>query len=143
MFKYIKFSIATILFFILFSCSSPEDKPLEISFSTDSTQIVVKNIDQAGLFQLKANLETDSAYQQLVSVLQTPTDDDSIGMEKEWLGKLNLNEDKLVFTPDIPFIKGKTYLVETILNAQFATGEDILKDKVGTQIRPQQKTLKR
>ena len=127
----------------LFSCNTTNNKPLIIAFSPDSTQIVVKDINEAGLFQLKTNLNTDSAYQKLVTVLQTPADDDSTGMEIEWKGKLSLKGNELLFTPNLPFVKGKTYLVETMLNTQFASGEDILKDQVGTQIKPQQQTLKR
>ena len=143
MLKYIKFFLLAPSFWILCSCNTTKSKPLIINFSTDSTKITVKNIDESALFQLKSNLYTDSSYQELVAVLQTPTDDDSTSMEIEWPGKLSLNENELVFTPVLPFIKGKTYVVETILNTQFASGEDIIKDKVGNQIRPHHQILKR
>ena len=143
MFKYIKFLLVSILFFALFSCNVKNSKPLLITFSKDSTQIVLKDISEAGLFQLKSHLDSDSAYQNLVVVLETPADNDSTSMEMELKGKLSLNENQLVFTPELPFVKGKTYLVETIINAQFASGEDIIKDKVGNHIKPQQKTLLR
>ena len=143
MFKYIKFLLVSILFFTLFSCNVKNSKPLLITFSKDSTQIVLKDISEAGLFQLKSHLDSDSAYQNLVVVLETPGDNDSTSMEMELKGKLSLNENQLVFTPELPFVKGKTYLVETIINAQFASGEDIIKDKVGKHIKPQQKTLLR
>ena len=143
MFKYIKFLLVSILFFALFSCNVKNSKPLLITFSKDSTQIVLKDISEAGLFQLKSHLDSDSAYQNLVVVLETPGDNDSTSMEMELKGKLSLNENQLVFTPEISFKKGKTNLVETIINAQFASGEDIIKDKVGNHIKPQQKTLLR
>lgn len=143
MFKYIKFPASVICFCFLFSCNTTNEKPLVIVFSSDSSQIVVKDINQVGLFQLKSHIDTDSAYQKLVTVLQTPADDDSTSMEVEWQGNLSLKGDELLFTPNLPFLKGKTYLVETILNTQFASGEDIIKDKIGTQVKPQQQTLKR
>ena len=143
MFKYIKFPTIAICFCVLFSCNTANNKPLVIGFSSDSLQIVVKDINEAGLFQIRSHIDTDSAYQKLVTVLQTPADDDSTSMEIEWKGKLSLKGDELLFTPNSPFVKGKTYLVETILNSQFASGEDIIKDNVGTQIKPQQQTLKR
>ena len=143
MFKYIKFLLVAVSFCSLFSCNETKSKPLVITFSSDSSQIVVKDINEAGLFQLKKNINTDSSYQQLVSVLQTPGEGDSTSMEIEWQGKLSLKENELLFTPVLPFIKGKTYLIETILNSHFASGEDIIKNKVGTQIKPQQQTLKR
>lgn len=143
MFKYIKFPASVICFCFLFSCNTTNEKPLVIVFSSDSSKIVVKGINQVGLFQLKTHINTDNAYQKLVTVLQTPADDDSTSMEVEWEGKLSLKGDELLFTPNLPFVKGKSYLVETILNTQFASGEDIIKDKIGTQIKPQQQTLKR
>lgn len=143
MFKYIKFPISIICFWLLFSCNTVNNKPVVIVFSSDSSQIVVKDINEAGLFQLKSHIDTDSAYQKLVTVLQTPADDDSTGMEVEWTGKLSLKGKEVLFTPSLPFLRGKTYLVETILNTQFASGEDIIKDRVGTKIRAQQQALKR
>lgn len=141
MFKYIKFLLVSILFFALYSCNVKNSKPLQILFSKDSSQIVLQDISEAGLFQLKTHLNTDSAYQQLVVVLETPSDNDSTSMEIQLKGKLSLNENQLIFTPNLPFVKGKTYLVETIINTQFASGEDIIKGKVGNHIKPQQKTL--
>lgn len=143
MFKYIKFLLFTISFCFLFSCDQTKSKPLVISFSLDHSKIVVKNINEAALFQIKSNIAKDSSYQQLVNVYQTPADDDSTSMEIEWKGTLSLKDDELLFNPVLPFIKGKTYLVETILNSQFASGKDIIKGKVGTQIKPQQQILKR
>ena len=143
MFKYIKFPVSAICFLFLSSCNQTNSKPLVIAFSSDSSQIVIKDINEAALFQLKTNINTDSSYQHLVTVLQTLYDDDSTGMEVEWQGKLSLKSNELLFTPNFPFVRGKTYLVETILNSQFASGEDIIKDKIGTQIKPQQQTLKR
>ncbi len=143
MFKYIKFLVVGISIWLIFSCNEKTQKPLIITFSADSSQIVVKDINEAGLFQLKNKLNTDLAYQKLVTVLQTPADDDSTSMEMEWEGELSLKGDELIYTPKISFVKGNTYLIETILNAQFASGEDVIKDRVGIQIRPQQQILKR
>ena len=102
MFKYIKFPASVICFYFLFSCNTTNEKPLVIVFSSDSSQIVVKDINQVGLFQLKSHIDTDSAYQKLVTVLQTPADDDSTSMEVEWKGKLSLKGDELLFTPNLP-----------------------------------------
>lgn len=143
MFKYIKFPIITICFCLLFSCNTENNKPLVISFSSDSSQIVVKDIHEVELFQIRSHIDTDSAYQKLVTVLQTPAEDDSTSMETEWPGKLTIAKDHLLFTPNVPFVKGKTYLVETILNTEFASGEDIVKGRMNVQIKPQQQILKR
>ena len=82
-------------------------------------------------------------YQKLVSVLETPADDDSVSMEREWPGKLSMKEDNVVFMPDTPFLKGKTYLIETQLNMSFGDIEQMIKSKSRTTMRFQQQLLKR
>jgi hypothetical protein len=128
---------------LVFACKLSNHVPLQIDFSADSTKIVLSNIDPSSLHQLANNLTTDTAYQKLVAVLQTPTDDDSTSMEIEWPGKLSLVGHQLIFTPDRAFVKGKSYLVETIINAQFASKKEVLKSEVGHVVKPQQKILTR
>ncbi|RZK60569.1 MAG: hypothetical protein EOO91_00840 [Pedobacter sp.] len=142
MFKYIKL-LSFVICIALTACSSTNSKPLSIRFSADSSKIIISAINEAGLYQLKANIKIDSNYQKLVSVLQTPAEDDSTSMEIEWPGRLNVAGDSLIFTPTLPFEKKKEYLVETILNAQFASGKDIVKSKVGFKVKAQQQILKR
>jgi len=142
MFKYIKI-LAIVICAALTACNATNSKPLSIRFSSDSNRIIISNINEAGLYQLKTNINIDSNYQKLVSVLQTPAEDDSTSMEVEWPGKLSVAGDSLIFTPNLPFEKKKEYLVETILNAQFASGKDIIKSKVGFKVKAQQQLLKR
>lgn len=126
-----------------FGCTKSNNEPISIRFSTDSSKILIANIEPAGLYQIKNNIKIDTMYKKLVSVLQTPADDDSTSMEIEWPGVLSIDGDSLVFIPTQPFIKGKNYLVETIINSKFATGEEILKSDVGHTLKLQQKMLKR
>jgi flagellar capping protein FliD len=142
MFKYIKI-LSFVVCVALAACNSTNSKPLSIRFSSDSSKIIISAINEAGLYQLKANINTDSNYQKLVSVLQTPAEDDSTSMEVEWPGNLSVAGDSLIFTPTLPFEKKKEYLVETILNAQFASGKDIIKSKVGFKVKAQQQILQR
>lgn len=140
MFKYIKF-VAVII--CLAGCSKANNEPVLISFSKDSSQIYISKINEVGLYQIKKNIGVDSAYQSLVSVLQTPAENDSTTMEKEINGRLWMLGDILVFTPDTSFIKGKTYLIETVINTEFASTKDILTSKVGHKLKKQQAFLKR
>lgn len=128
---------------VFISCNTSDNKSLAIKFSADSSTIVVSNIEAAGLLKLKNNIKTDSSYQKLVSVLQTPADDDSTSMEREWPGKLSMREDNVVFTPDSPFLKGKTYLVETQLNMSFGDIEQMIKGNVRARMNFQEQLLKR
>lgn len=141
MFKYIK--LIALLSLFLFACSPTNNKPVVIGFSTDSSAIVISAIDEASLLHLQNNLNTDSSYQNLVSVLQTPADDDSLSMEVDWPGQLSVVGKNLIFKPQSPFVKGKSYLVETMISAQFASAKDIAEAKVGYQVKAQQQVLKR
>lgn len=127
----------------LFCACSSENKPLKIEFSKDSSAIVFSQLEPVGLLQLKNKLQTDTLYQKLATVLQTPGDNDSTDMEKDWPGRLSLKGDELIFTPDTPFVKGKSYLVQTMLNTAFATKKDIFSSEVGHQVKPIQKVLVR
>lgn len=127
----------------LAACNGTTNNPFAIKFSADSSKIVISGIDEAALLQLQNHLSSDTSYQQLVSVLQTPMDDDSTSMEMEWPGKLSLKQKDLIFTPTQPFVKGKSYLVETIINAQFASAKDIVKSQIDHKVKSQQQLLKR
>lgn len=141
MFKYIKLILLFTAF--LMGCNTTNNKPVLIQFSADSNTVVISNINEASLFHLKGKIQTDSSYQNLVTVLQTPADDDSTSMEMEWPGKLSIANQQLIFTPQSPFAKGKTYMVETMISAEFASGRDIIESKVGYKVKPQQQLLKR
>ena len=143
MFNKVRFFAAINLLWCLTACDSTNSKPLSIAFSADSSKIIIRNINDAGLYQLKTNRDTDSAYQKIVSVLQTPAEDDSTSMEIDYPGKLAVMGDSLVFTPNNPFVKSNVYIVETMINTQFAKGEEIVKSNVGYQLKAQQKFLKR
>lgn len=128
---------------MLFACNSTNNKPLLIKFSSDSSSILISNISTAGLLQLKNNINTDTTYQNLVTVLITPSEDDSVTMEKQWPGKLKMRGDELEFAPDSPFVKGKSYLVSTIINVSFANAEKVIKGGMGASLNAQEQQLQR
>lgn len=134
---------ALVCMVMLFACNTTNNKSLLIKFSPDSTSILISNIDPVGLLQLKNNINTDTMYQKLVTVLITPSDDDSLTIEKEWPGGLSMKGNELEFKPDSPFVKGKSYLVSTMLNASFGSVEEIIKGQMGTSLNAQEQVLKR
>ncbi|WP_222537213.1 hypothetical protein [Pedobacter polysacchareus] len=144
MFKYFVWPVvlgAASLFFA--GCSDANNKPLSIAFSADSSKIVFSHIDPRGLLELKALKNRDSVLMDLVSVLQTPSEKDSVIREEAIPGTINLTDSNLVFSPIQPFVKGREYLVITHLNIQFAKPEEIIKGKLSYTIKPQQKVLNR
>ena len=126
---------------LFLACNSSKEESLTIEFSADSSQILFKNIEPSGLLQLRNNLSTDSAYQKLVTVFQTPSDHDSTSMEMVWPGQLKLQGDTLIYMPANAFVKGKTYLVETIVNTHFASRGEVLQAEIGHQLKANRKTL--
>ncbi|RYE37635.1 MAG: hypothetical protein EOP48_28395 [Sphingobacteriales bacterium] len=150
MVKYlIKISISPILSVLLafscllFACSSSNNKPLLIHFSADSTSIVFENIDRPGLLQLKSMEGQDSILNDLISVLQTPSESDTTIKELPLPGKMLVTDTSIVFTPEQPFLKGNDYLVITYLNARFGTPEQVLKAQLNTAVKPHQMLLTR
>lgn len=139
----LKLFLSIICICLWFSCNITENKSLEIKFSKDSSTILISKIEPAALLQLKNNLKSDTMYQKLVSVLETPADTDSVSMEREWPGKISMRGEKVVFKPNRPFLKGKNYLVETPLNMSFGNIQQVMKNKMRTAMNFQQQVLKR
>ncbi|ATP58486.1 hypothetical protein CPT03_19470 [Pedobacter ginsengisoli] len=143
----VKFFVKILMAFcattLVFSCTLTNSKPLLIEFSVDSSAIVFRNIDQAGLLQLKNAPAADSVFYDVLTVLQTPSEKDSLIKEMPVNGRITANDEGLVFVPEKPFVKGRDYLVITYLNSRFGNAEDIMKGKVHVSVKPLQKLLTR
>ncbi len=139
------FKFPPVLFWVacLMSCSSANNKPLSIRFSSDSTAIVFSDIDPAGLFQIRNTPHIDTAYADLIAVLQMPSDGDSADLEHDVAGKLLVTDSTLVFKPSKSFISGKNYLVISYMNAKFANPAKLLSGQLNHSVKPQQVTLMR
>lgn len=125
------------------ACTSTNSKPLLISFSADSTAIEFSNIDRPGLLQLQHTAAKDSVLNELIAVLQTPSETDTTIKEIPLAGTLSLTDSNIVFTPQKPFVKGNDYLIITYLNARFGTADQILKSQLNTTVKPTQVLLTR
>ena len=112
-------------------------------FSADSSAVLITNIDAASLLQVK-NAWHDQAHSlHLLSVILTPGTEDSLQMEKEVKGTLNLNGDSLIFSPEQPFQKGKTYLVESYIGVEFADMGKLFNGSIKHNLQPQKQILTR
>lgn len=132
--------IAVVLFSL--SCSNTNNRPI-IKFSEDSSSIIIKNIDEASLLQVKNAYQANADTLNMVSVLVKPGDLDSLQDELEVPGKIKIVGDSLVFNPDQPFLKGKEYLVESYIGIKFATVGDLIKGNGKQNLKAQRQTLKR
>jgi len=124
-------------------CSSGGQAPLSIDFSADSASVVFKHVNPAGLLQLKNAGLPDSVWNDLISVLQTPSENDTAIVESPLPGKVLLKDSVIVFQPDSSFVKGRTYLVITHLNAEFGGLGKAAKSELSYTMKPLQKLLVR
>lgn len=130
-------------FTCLIACSSANNKPIDIDFSADSNSIVLKNIDAAGLHQLRNTPHLDSNASLFLRVLDTPADDDSTALETQIEGKVRIIDDEIEFRPLKPLIKGRQYMVSTYLNTKFGNFQSVLSGTIGRAVKPNQKLLRR
>ena len=124
------------------SCSNTNNKPI-IKFSRDSLSIIIKNIDEASLLQVKNAYKANADTLNLISVLIKPGDLDSVQDELEMPGKVKVSGDSVVFNPDQPFVKGKVYVVESYIGVKFATVGNLISGNAKHNLQAQRQTLKR
>lgn len=123
-----------------FGCHfSTAEKALQIAFTADSTAIFISGMDDAGKMRVKEYLQEQQGAESLISVVQLVADDDSTGMEVVYPGALEMKGDSLLFLPGQPFVKGKSYQVETIIGSSFGSTADVLKGDMSRQ--PKQQTV--
>ncbi|WP_157263352.1 hypothetical protein [Pedobacter sp. R20-19] len=137
-----KFLIVALFALLLISCSGTNKKPI-IKFSQDSASIVIKNLDKASLLKVRDAYAIDADSNQLFTVLIKPGEQDSLQDETLVHGKIKLIGDSIVFKPDLPFVKGKDYVVESLIGVEFATVEKLILSQVKQSLQPQRQTLKR
>ena len=137
-------TLALVFFSIAFSrCSSSNSKPLSIAFASDSTKIVISNIDRPGLLGLQQLKPQDTVFRELIAVLQTPSEKDSTIREEPIPGNYSVSDTGVVFSPAQPFVKGREYLVITHMNAKFGDAEQVAKGQLSLGVKPVQKSLVR
>lgn len=128
--------------FLAISCSNTNNRPI-IQFSDDSTSIIIKNIDEASLLQVKNAYKANADTINMITVLLKPGELDSIQDELEVPGKINIAGDSLVFNPDSAFVKGKTYVVESYIGVKFATVGNLISGTAKQNLQAQRQTLRR
>lgn len=140
---FVKYPLVLLLAVFLFSCSSANNKPIVIRFSPDSTAVIFSDIDPAGLLQVKNAPGIDTGYNRILSVMETPSDDDSVSVEKPLPGKVRVTDSTVVFEPLTPFVPGKSYRVVSYMNVKFAGASMIWSGKLNQGVKSNQVLLKR
>ena len=114
-----------------------------MGFSADSSSIVFRDIDPAGLLQVRNTPHIDTAYSAFISVLQKPSENDSIGLEQPLPGKVKVTDSTIIFLPSKSFIKGQNYEVISYLNAKFSSPAMLFSGKLNHSVKPQYTILVR
>lgn len=138
----VKYLFIVVVAILAISCSNTNSKPV-IKFSGDSSSIIIKNIDEASFLQAKNAIKANPDSLNLISVLLTPGDQDSLQVEQEIYGKFSVKEDSVVFKPKTPFVKGKKYLVESFIAVNYADAKKLLTNGIKHNLQPQQQILTR
>lgn len=142
MIKHNNVFLLVLLILVFFQgCTRANKKKLGINFSADSTAIVFDNVDQAGLLQLKNSHYPDSVLNELISILQTPSERDTGIKELPIPGHIEITDSNIVFNPDTLFVRGRDYLVITHLNSSFGDASKIMEGKLSNKVKPLQKLL--
>jgi len=142
MFKFVKYLIVPVFILLLTSCSNTNKAPV-IMFSEDSTSILIKNIDEASLYELKKDNKAHPGIQSIISVMLIPNETDSLQDERSISGSTIIQDNIVVFKPELPFIKNETYLVESYIGSKFADKSKLFKGTVKYKLEPQKQLLKR
>ena len=83
---------------------------VDVSLTADHRSIQFKGLDR--LIVGEISRDTNAAvWQSLVSVYKMPADTDLKNYQPVQPGKYQVQDSVVVFTPDTPFVKGKTYFV--------------------------------
>lgn len=144
MYKYlIKVPLVFFLVACLISCSPANNKPVLISFSSEHNAILFSGIDPAGLLELRNTPGIDTSYSSVISVMEIPGENDSLGFEIAFPGRLAILDSTIVFTPRAVFSKGKSYRVVSYLNAKFGNAGMMMTGKLDHKVKPQSVVLRR
>ena len=88
---------------------------IKIGISKDSSSLIFSNIDDYILKDLSADTLSDSIWIKTIAVYPKSVDEDLQDLEKPIAGKYAVANKNIVFTPNLPFKKSKSYLVELYL----------------------------
>ena len=144
MYSYLnKILLVFILAVCLISCSPANNKPVMIKFSADSSAVIFSGTEPAGLLQLRNTPGIDTAFSDVISVVELPDENDSTGIERACSGVITVADSTIIFKPFKSFVKGKSYQVVSYLNARFGDAGMMLTGKLDHRLKPSHIILNR
>ncbi|MFD0795559.1 hypothetical protein ACFQZX_18195 [Mucilaginibacter litoreus] len=106
-----KLSIFILLLFS-FGCSSSQhnSSDIKIKLSDNHRSLQFNGLDKLIINEISRDSD-NAVWQSLVAVYAMPADTDLKNYQPVQPGKYAVQDSTVIFTPDTPFVKGKTYFV--------------------------------
>lgn len=124
------------------ACSNTNNQPT-IKFSKDSASIIINNIEDANILQVKKLYQAHPDSVNFMSVFIFRTERDSLQHEEKVKGTYAFKDNEVIFKPNKPFDIGKSYLVESYINVEFASVKKMFNNAIKSNLEPQQQILTR
>ena len=107
---------------LLISCKTkPKTPDVHISLTDSNRSVKLTGLDYAIISEINRD-SVPEAWQGLLPVYRMPVDTDMKNYQPVQPGKYRLKDSSVVFTPDTPFVKDKTYFMRYY---KFDRGADI------------------
>lgn len=100
-----------LLLLICLGCSSkPQENTIVIALAADYHSLKISGFDRAIINEIGRDT-SDQVWQSLLPVYRMPQDTDMKDYQNAQPGHYNIQDSLVMFTPDTPFAKGKTYFL--------------------------------
>ncbi|MBL4678881.1 MAG: hypothetical protein JKY70_22220 [Mucilaginibacter sp.] len=101
-----------LLIALLTACSKPQKltSTVELSVTANHRSIQFRGLDRQIIGEISRNTNT-RVWQSLIAVYNMLADTDLKNYQPVQPGKYQVQDSVVLFTPDTPFVKGKTYFV--------------------------------
>ncbi len=120
---------ALFFLFICFGCTRQPEKPaVHINLVNNNRSVKFTGLDYAIISEINRDL-TPGTWQNLIPVYQMPADTELKEYQPVQPGVYQIIDSAVVFTPDTPFVNGKTYFMRYYKFAEGKSLMDYIKDK--------------
>ncbi|PAW92814.1 hypothetical protein CKK33_04615 [Mucilaginibacter sp. MD40] len=122
-------------FFILLLClwftacqHGPQKRLVSLSLYNGGRSVKFTGLEQLVINEIARDTNRE-VWQSLIPVYKMPADTDLKGYQPLQPGKYVIKQNSIIFTPDTPFVKGKTYFVRSYQLGQGTSFADYLQGR--------------
>jgi len=103
--------ISGLLLVLCFACTpGPYAPPVKVSLTDSGGSVKFSGLDNAIIGEISRD-SSKGLWQALIPVFRMPADTDLKNYQPVQSGTYRLKDKTIVFTPDTPFVKGRTYFM--------------------------------